>query len=359
MIKLTANKGEWSELYAFFKILVERKISAASDKNLNISDKKYDFLQIFRENEFDENLRFDIESSNSILIFDNQNKLIKEVVLSDLPNKIKQVFREIKENSNKGTFASKTAIELMNKFLLEKIKAKSKEKSDLIAIIRDEIVKRSPEIGFSIKSQIGSPSTLLNAGKTTNFIFNVNNYSENIETINETTGKSKIRDRLREIIAKNGELEFCDNFNHIFAKNLRMIDSLLPEIIASMLIDFYSGKASTIKDLCLLTGGKKLFGLGEKEVEYKVKSFLRVVALGMVPATEWNTRLSSYGGYIVVREDGELVCYYLYNDDDFRDFLFENTKFDTASSSRHDFGKIYIQDSRLRLNLNLQIRFTR
>ena len=30
-----------------------------------------------------------------------------------------------------------------------------------------------PELGFSIKSKLGKPSTLLNAGKTTNFIFEI------------------------------------------------------------------------------------------------------------------------------------------------------------------------------------------
>ncbi|HDZ85701.1 MAG TPA: HpaII family restriction endonuclease, partial [Candidatus Moranbacteria bacterium] len=34
------NKGEWSELYAFLKILAERKIFAA-DKNLEIIDGKF------------------------------------------------------------------------------------------------------------------------------------------------------------------------------------------------------------------------------------------------------------------------------------------------------------------------------
>lgn len=77
----------------------------------------------------------------------------------------------------------------------------------------------------------------------------------------------------------------------------------------------------------------------------------------MVPQSEWNDRLSSYGGYIVVREDGVLVCYHLYNEDAFKDYLFENTKLDTPSTARHKFGSIYEKNGELFIDLNLQIRF--
>lgn len=115
-----------------------------------------------------------------------------------------------------------------------------------------------------------------------------------------------------------------------------------------------------LKELCELTGAKNLYGMGEKEISFKVKAFLRAIALGMVPNTEWDTYLSTYGGYIVVRDDGLLLCYHLYNDDDFKDYLFNNTKFDTPSSTRHQFGTIYFDDnSQPMINLNLQVRFVK
>jgi len=45
---LTANKGEWSELYVLFKLFSENKIKAA-DMNLQPTDDEYTFLKIFRE----------------------------------------------------------------------------------------------------------------------------------------------------------------------------------------------------------------------------------------------------------------------------------------------------------------------
>ncbi len=79
----------------------------------------------------------------------------------------------------------------------------------------------------------------------------------------------------------------------------------------------------------------------------------------MVPQTPWKDRLSAYGGYIVVRNNGELVCYHLYNENAFKDYLFNDTRFDTPSCSRYKFGSIYDDHGSLFINLNLQIRFNR
>ena len=166
-----------------------------------------------------------------------------------------------------------------------------------------------------------------------------------------------MRDRLQAITEAGGVLEFSHIESVVFARNMRVIDSIMPDILASMLVDYYSGRGVTMINLCELSGAKTLHGLGVSEISYKVKSFLRAVALGMVPSREWNTRLSTYGGYIIVRDDGMLLCYHLYNDDDFRDYLFSSTKLDTPSTSRHDFGYLYEQDGEICIKLNLQVRF--
>ena len=166
-----------------------------------------------------------------------------------------------------------------------------------------------------------------------------------------------MRDKLHAIVEAGGVLEFSHVESAVFTRNMRVIDSIMPDILASMLVDYYSGKGVTMTQLCALSGAKGLYGLGAAEIGYKLKSFLRAVALGMVPSREWNTRLSAYGGYIIVRNDGMLLCYHLYNDDDFRDYLFNNTKLDTPSTSRHDFGYLYEDGGELFLKLNLQVRF--
>jgi hypothetical protein len=57
------NKGEWSEFYAFLKILEERKIPAA-DKNLKIiGGKFFVFYKIIREEKGEKAKIYDISQS--------------------------------------------------------------------------------------------------------------------------------------------------------------------------------------------------------------------------------------------------------------------------------------------------------
>ena len=80
-------------------------------------------------------------------------------------------------------------------------------------------------------------------------------------------------------------------------------------------------------------------------------------ALGMVPSKVWDGFTRAHGGYIVIKNDGEVVCYHLYNREEFLTYLYKNTKFESASTSRHDYGKLYEENGKIFFNLNLQIRF--
>jgi len=93
------------------------------------------------------------------------------------------------------------------------------------------------------------------------------------------------------------------------------------------------------------------------DIAYKVKGLLLSVALGMTPGTLWDGNAKAQGGYIIVKEDGEVVCYHIYNRDQFEDYLFNNTKLDTPRPNRHGFGDIYSDEEKMILKLNFQIRF--
>lgn len=90
---------------------------------------------------------------------------------------------------------------------------------------------------------------------------------------------------------------------------------------------------------------------------YKIKKLLSDIALGMKPSKVWTGTFDATGGYIIVREDGELLCYHIYNMNDFQEYLLKNTKLETASTTRHEFGKLYEENGKIYFRLNLQIRF--
>lgn len=356
-----ANKGEWSEFYAFLKILEQRQLPAA-DKDLNpIEGKFFVFHKVIRE-EKDEPIKiYDISGPGAeVLITNEDGAVLKKISGEDINLKTLNIFEKIK-GGRSASFEIPEAKVLMEEFLCTKVKASNNKKADIVAIIYDRISETMPMLGFSVKSMIGGASTLLNAGKTTNFVFKVEGFNGEIGEINDIDSKAKIRDRLSAILEKGGRLSFDHVSSEAFASNLKNIDTAFPKFMAQMLFDFFLGKKSTVSglvnELMKNEAFHKEFGLSLSGYELKVKNFLDAIALGMVPSVEWDGFTKAQGGYIVVKENGEVLCYHLYNRDEFRSYLYENTKFESASSTRHDYGTLYEKEGSLFFNLNLQIRF--
>ena len=179
--------------------------------------------------------------------------------------------------------------------------------------------------------------------------------------INEIETRSKIKDRIEKLCQLGGSLEFKKTESSIFGNNLVLIDSALPKILAESLHLFFTSTFSTIVELTnqISTKNPLDFNLETNHpfYSYKIKRFLTDVALGMMPSKVWTGELDATGGYLVVKENGEVLCYHIYNRNEFEDYLFTNTKLETASSTRHEFGKIYEDNGKLYFKLNLQIRF--
>ena len=78
----------------------------------------------------------------------------------------------------------------------------------------------------------------------------------------------------------------------------------------------------------------------------------------MMPSKKWSGQDEANGGYIIVKESGEVLAYHLYNRNMFENYLLNNTKLETGSTSKHKFGTVYHEGTSDYINLNLQIRFT-
>lgn len=77
----------------------------------------------------------------------------------------------------------------------------------------------------------------------------------------------------------------------------------------------------------------------------------------MVAGTVWSGDYEANGGYLVVKKDGDVLCYHIYDKKQFENFMLNNTRLDTPSSSRYDFGTIYKENGNLFIKLTLKIRF--
>lgn len=234
-------------------------------------------------------------------------------------------------------------------------------KTDINIAIYDHRSQINKDTGFCIKSQLGGDSTWLNAsGEATNFVFTLGKVEEGI--IREFNSLDRFKNKFKLLSENDIFPKWVGVGARTFYNNLMMIDTCLPWIIGECLLYYYSGKIHTIAEAEKMLRDKNPLNFDIKShphfYEYKLKQFLLSFALGMTAGTPWNGKYLANGGYIVVKEDGDIMCYHFFYDrNEFEDYLFNNTYFDTPSTKRHNFGEIYKVDSDAFLKLNLQVQF--
>ncbi|MEE9429528.1 MAG: HpaII family restriction endonuclease [Melioribacteraceae bacterium] len=357
MIK--GNKGEWSEIYTLLKLLGDGQLHPGNCNIIKIEDIFYPIIKILRT---ESNGNFEYSIEDEIVLISGGKEQIR-IPVQIFKEKSISLLNIIKSNT-KRTFSIPEIEEFMKIINCISLKASSDSKTDITIVIHDQKISEQTTLGFSIKSQLGSPSTLFNAGLSTNFIYKINNLflsQKEISQINSIDSRSKIKERVKVITNKGGQFEFVNTEKQIFSNNLVLIDSLLPKILADVVFRFFSSSNNKIIDLVsnIQKENPLNFDTTNEHLyySYKIKRFLTDVALGMMSSKVWNGIYDAKGGYLIVKEDGEILCYHLYDRNEFEEYLINNTKLETSSSSRHKFGKIYAQNKELYFKLNLQIRF--
>jgi len=238
--KKTGNKGEWGEFYAFLKILTDQKLFLA-DKDLNIlKDNFFYVLKISRE-ERGRLISYDISNNDGHVVISKDSGKASIVELDSLKKHVVEIFDTVAQAGG-GTFAIPSAQVAMKSLQCTQIKASSGNKEDIRIILHDKKSPTFPEVGFSIKSRLGSPSTLLNASGTTNLVFSDEGIGKIRKEITDNSSDLPIREKIRSLYADGGSLMFEEMTNSIFKKNLRKIDSLLPQIIAEVVKAYYTQK---------------------------------------------------------------------------------------------------------------------
>lgn len=358
-MSLTGNKGEWSEVYVLFKLLGEKRVYSGDKDLKRIDNLFYPILKIIRD-EQNKNLKYSI-NGDIVIVTENNEEIVREKV-SDFLRKAKDLLKIIKENS--GTFSAPSIEKFMDEIHCTRLKAKSTDKADIKIVIHDLRTGMEPKLGFSIKSQLGARSTLLNAGQTTNFIYKIKGNKldkSTIDKINNIESKKKIKERVKYILHSGCNFEYEDMQNNTFKNNLILIDTCLPQIVAEMLRLSYTTDVLDIHELVeMVTKENPLdldLSLGHPYYEHKIKQLLVDIALGMTPAKPWKGIYDANGGYLVVKEDGDVLCYHFYDRNLFEDYLYYNTELDRASTTRYNYAKIIKRGEELLFNMNLQIRF--
>ncbi len=358
-MSIKQNKGEWSELYVLLRLLAEGRLySAGSDMQI-IDDAYFAILEIIRNEGDNKIYKYHSKDENTIELFVNDDK-ITSISRNRLEEYADRLLGAIKSGGSKGAFAIAGSDEMLSELRTEKVKAPSTDKTDITIQIHDNKTSINTVVGYSIKSDLGMPPTLLNASRSTNFIYEVcgDISDEDIDRINAIETSNKIIDRISEV-TKIATLKYVGMSNKTFQGNVILIDSLMDTILAQILLLSYQRGITQSSEL--ITELEKLDPIGyvrEGTYRYKYKKFLSAIALGMLPSKVWDGRDEANGGYIIVKENGEIIAYHLYNRDSFETYLLNNTSLERASTGRNDYASLYrADDNKVYINLNLQIRF--
>lgn len=359
MEKTTKNKGEWSELLVFVKLLNDQQVYL-SDKNLNATADYFRIKKVSNENLTNDLYLID---KKTIHIKNKETGTVVEVQISDILNGT--ILTNLKNAivNGKKTFTIPSFNPIKQRLKIDHVKGgNSNQKADILLDISHQDFAKQNE-RFGIKSYLGNKPTLLNASGNTNFIFEVQGLSvTKIDEINQINTRTKLKDRLDAIEKQGGTLVYKGAEKATMAYNLKLSDSLMPEIIGEVLMIFYKKRIVSISDI---VDAIEVNQQRNRRIDYgdiislkvKIKNFLIDALLGFFAGTKWDGGWTA-NGMLVMKKDGDLVGFHLVDLNSLKDFLFENIKLDTPSTTRHRFGHLYKEDDhKLYFKLNLQLRF--
>jgi len=368
--RLSGNAGEFSEIYVAARLLVDGQVPVI-DRSGNRSGASIPIHGI-RRTERDNKSVYVQRGEDDYLCIVNEARMparnygaLKELT-TRLLAEIQSGKSDLSRKASALTFYCPSADALVGELSFSGLKAKSGEKADLELRITDLFsVNGFRDAGFTIKSMLGSAPSLTNAGAT---IFRYKVTCENLSeldqlVISDMSGKPLIRKLMN---LPGFRFDFLGVESEAYAENLRMIDTLFAPMLAAALFHSYQvvgGRFSSVfGDDRYMVKLSEVCGAGDNLPFFihKFKDFLKQSALGMQPKKRWEGSNEVSGGALIVQPDGQVVCLCTDKDSDFRDYLFENCRFETPSSGdgvnklcavRKDASGDYI------IRLSLQIRF--
>lgn len=346
----SANRGEWSELYAIGYLITNGGGFAADELTRRDESLYYKVLQIVDNPTGLSETVYKLHDEE-VEILQNGVALIR-ISKKQIEPKVAKFFQDLVGQTNSHAFSLVAGAELMKLIRKEKLSASSSLTADLYLVLEDlETKTESPKKGFSIKSEIGSPATIFNASHSTNLTYKINGKGKP----KPFSSVSAVKANLANLINDGFTLIFEKFDNPTLEKSLKNIDSNLPQYLAAALLAYMHSGTTKIDTICDLAFPRSDSNSGLKI--QKIKRFLSAASMGLKAATEWSGYPEDFGGMLLVKRDGDVLFYYLYNMKKFEEYLFNNLRFETPSATRHGFGQVYQDGSENFIKLNLQIRF--
>lgn len=375
---MAANRGEWAELYVLFKLLADGKIYSADD-NLNRNVNSYlEIIKIMREEVRDVISEYVTGTSVEIYV---SGEHVASVPATEFMENANRLHQTIRAATGRTFDVEEETKNFMRRAHITKIKAGNVNnngrfggKNDIVMEIRDHTNGLVSESGFSIKAREKSAATLFNAAPASAFVYRLSNISDDdMRAINSlfVPNGGKDKSARMEYIKRNGIcMTFVNNkitrqnTHSVFKDNLDILRGDMQEILNRIILTHYlnTTENSRMTDICKKLIEENPMGMRNAEIFYTkaIKDFLYAAFAGMTAGSPWNGCEVVNGGYIVAKDDGDVLAFHTRDGESFKNFLFNSTKIDRPDASEHKgypYADVYKVDGEYYFDLNFQVRF--
>ena len=352
-----ATKREWSELYAFFRLLADGCVYAGTPDAKKNEELCWPVAMVQRE-EHDGTRRYIIKGEEIRIVGENIDKLIPR---EDFDTVAELVLDAIKQSKNMDVTSPDGVEEFLDEVAIFDLEAKTDDRTDFHVAFYNE---HTPLVGFCVRSKLSPMFPLLDGGRTANFKFEQTGVKFATPTVNKINAFGEEEDvvgRMLMLERLGGVLKFNDAADKIFRSNLGMIDLHFPRVLGEMCRAMHLEGITRVSELTEYI--KQLNPLKIKDelitkhryYEHKMKEFLLALALGMRPAKMYNGTDSAVAGFIMVDGEGGVVAYQKADRQTFADFLYNNTRLEKGPTAKDKYGYLEKENGVYYFKLNLKI----
>lgn len=372
----TLNKGEWAEFYVMLKLLGEGKLYTADNMLKKKLDSYLDVLKIIRQEFETQVLEYIVDQDNAIVTVKPQGS---ETVLATIPmqefeDNAVTLFEGLKRVKGMSVAAPDSVCEFAKIIYVSKpkapaVKALKKQfggKNDIFIEVRDGQTAIVSVMGFSIKSKFGHNPTLFNAGSSSQYLFKLSGCDDakmgEFNAISDGKGGRGWSLCREYLFSHSIGAEFARTQYPTYNENLFLVRESMPKIMAWCVYDRLLGGNTEhgVKETVERMSAANPLGVGNPAVYYEkaIKDFLMAGFTGMTAGNKWDGKEQVNGGYIVVMDDGDVICYHSSDREAFRDYLYRNTYFEYVSADKYNWSRIIKIDGEYYLPLNASVRFS-
>ncbi|WP_291529930.1 HpaII family restriction endonuclease [Bacteroides sp. UBA939] len=370
-----ATKRELGELYSFFRLLSDAKVSLGTPQGRGDEAKWWPVALIQRE-EHDGTRRYYVEEKEIRIVSGEVGKdglfVVAErgemrIPREDFGGAAEVMLELLKTNGGGDTIELPEGLEaFLDAINIYDLEAKTEDRTDFSVAFHHV---EAPLTGFNVRCRLSAMNPLLDGGRTANLKLEQTGVKFATPTVNKVNAlpesPMEVTERMLMIERLGGVLKYADVADKVFRCNLLMIDLHFPRMLAEMVRMMHLDGIARVSELTERIKEMNPLKIKDELIskhgfyEFKMKQFLLALALGMRPAKIYNGTDSAVEGILLVNAEGEVLCYHKWERQAFADFLYQNTRFEKGPVDKDKYGFLEKENGVYYFRLNVKIGLTK